>query len=111
VLNSALARYRREWSFAIHRAKQTVLSDWQMAEAAPPPLGESIDRVLHEALKRLPKSDSWLITQLFWEGKSEASLGKCLGISQQGVSRRKGSILKTLHRLIDELTENLEDEL
>lgn len=111
VMNSALARYRREWSYAIHRAKATVLVDRHTAGAAWPLLDDSIGGLLQQALKRLSKSDYCLITELYWEGKSEASLGKCLGISQQAVNKRKRLVLKTLHRLIDDLALKMDGDL
>lgn len=108
VTNTALTRYRREWSFAIHRASTAASHDSGAAPRSSPLSDESIDRLLQEALKRLSRPDSWLITELFWAGRSEANLGQCLGISQQAVNKRKRLIFKTLHRIIDDLAEKME---
>lgn len=108
VTNSALARYRREWSYAIRRVSGAALDDCPTARGDGLPSAESIAGLLQEALKRLPGRDAWIITELFWEAKSEANLSEYLGISQQAVNKRKRSIFKTLHRLIDDLAENLE---
>jgi DNA-directed RNA polymerase specialized sigma24 family protein len=75
------------------------------------PSREPIARLVQEALRRLPQPDAWLIEALFWEGKSEANLAERLGISQQAVNKRKWSIFKTLHRLIDNLAKNADTEL
>jgi len=101
ILHSALARYRREWSHAIRRSSDTSLDPRLEAEREEGPSQEPIVTVLFDLLRQLPGSDRSLIESIYWEGKSEASLGRCLGISQQAVSRRKLSILRSLRAPIE----------
>jgi hypothetical protein len=108
VMSAALNRYRREWSFAISRASETMRDCRGSGTIGAPglPSRDVLGGFLQEALRRLPRVDAWLIEGLFWDGKSEAKLAESLGISQQAVNKRKRSIFKTLHRLIDSLAKN-----
>lgn len=106
VVRAALARYRREWTFAIRRVSAAALDEYGAPGRMGLPSREAIAQLLQEALKRLPQPDAWLIEGLFWEGKTEAGLAACLGITQQAVNKRKRTIYKTLHRLIDTLAKN-----
>jgi RNA polymerase sigma factor (sigma-70 family) len=106
VMTSALSRYRREWSYALRRVSAVALDEFGMAERRGLPSREALVALLQEALGRLPQPDAWLIESLFYEGKSEANLAECLGISQQAVNKRKRTIFKTLHDLIDGLAKN-----
>ncbi len=101
VMHSALARYRREWSYALRRGFIAALDEWGMVEGAAPPAHEAIHKLLQDALERLPHADAWLIESLFWEGRTEAGLGEVLGITQQAVSKRKKGIFKKLRQLVD----------
>lgn len=101
VFRSALARYRREWSHAIRRSSDTSLGPGLEAVGEEGPSQEPIVTVLFDLLGQLPRSDRSLIESIYWEGKSEASLGRCLGISQQAVSRRKLLILRSLRAPIE----------
>ena len=101
IIHSALARHRREWMFAIHRVFITACDESEMTEGASLPSHEATLELLQVALGRLSAADARLIEGLFWEGKTEAGLGEALGISQQAVSKRKLSILKTLRRVVE----------
>jgi len=48
------------------------------------------------ALARLTKSDLWLVEQLFWRGRTEATVATETGITQQAVNKRKSMILLRL---------------
>jgi RNA polymerase sigma factor (sigma-70 family) len=100
VMHSALARYRREWTYATHWVSVATLDESGTVEGGGFPSSEAVFNLLQEALNRLPQTDVWLIEGLFWEGKTEARLAKVLGISQQAVSKRKKDILKNLSFLI-----------
>jgi DNA-directed RNA polymerase specialized sigma24 family protein len=111
VMNAALTRYRREWSYAIRRASGAAPDNCEKAGGTQALSSESMNGLLLEALKRLSRSDAWLITELFWRGRSEANLGERLGITQQAVNKRKRVIFKTLHLLIENIAKELEFEL
>jgi DNA-directed RNA polymerase specialized sigma24 family protein len=109
LMARALSRYRREWSHAIH-----LVSLEAMGEYAPPdvdglPLRDTLLRLIHEALERLPPADASFIEGLFWGGDTESTLAHSLGISQQAINKRKRNILKTLHRLIHTIAKNYDD--
>lgn len=103
ILRSALARYRREWSHAIRRSPKTELEPRHESEREEGPSQEPVVTALFDLLQQLPGSDRLLIESIYWEGKSEASLGRCLGISQQAVNRRKLSILRSLRAPIEKV--------
>jgi DNA-directed RNA polymerase specialized sigma24 family protein len=100
VMHSALARYRREWTYAIHRVSVAALDEYGTVEGGGLPSHEAVFKLLQEALDRLPQSDIWLIEGLFWEGETEARLAKVLGISQQAVSKRKKYIFKYIRSIL-----------
>jgi DNA-directed RNA polymerase specialized sigma24 family protein len=105
IMNAALARYRREWTYALHRVQGATLEPAARNEG--PPL-ETAAKLITEALGRMAERDIWLIEGLFWEGKSEAELAESLGISQQAVNKRKRTIFRDLRRLIEALTKSTE---
>lgn len=100
VMRSALARYRREWTYAIHRVSGAALDEYGTVEGGGLPSREAIFELLQEALDRLPRSDIRLIEGLFWGGETEARLAKALGISQQAVSKRKKCIFRYMRSLM-----------
>ena len=101
IIHSALARHRREWMFAFRRVSITAWNECAMIEGGSLPSREATHELLQDALGRLSATDARLIEDLFWEGKTEAGLGEALGISQQAVSKRKRSILKTLKGVVE----------
>ncbi len=110
IMTTAYSRYRREWRYAIRQVAGTVLDRHQDgAGSAPGPDSEA--RFLFDALSRLSRPESSLIEGLFWEQKTEAELARCFEISQQAVNKRKRSIFRTLHRLIDEIARDSGDTL
>jgi RNA polymerase sigma factor (sigma-70 family) len=103
IMHAALARYRREWSYAIRRVSTEALDEYGVVADDDVSLQEIIAKLLEEALGQLPHTDISLIEGLFWEGKSEAKLAEFFGISQQAVNKRKRTILRTLRRRIEAL--------
>ena len=108
IVHSALARHRREWTFAIRRVSIKAWDEYEMTEGGSLPSREATHELLHDALGRLSAADARLIEGLFWEGKTEAGLGEDLEISQQAVSKRKRSILKTLRRVVEMIAKGRE---
>src|SRR5512135_1884601 len=100
VMRSALARYRREWTYAIHRVSGAALDEYGTVEGGGLPSREANFELLQEALDRLPRSDIRLIEGLFWGGETEARLAKALGISQQAVSKRKKCIFRDMRSIM-----------
>jgi RNA polymerase sigma factor (sigma-70 family) len=98
VVAAVWSRYRQEWAFG--RRSRDFASIPKQAEPGPAhPDAELIGR-LASALDALPEADRRLIVQLFWEGRSEQELAAALGISQQGVNKRKGRIVGKLRSLL-----------
>ena len=52
--------------------------------------------MLDQALEKLSDEERYLITQLFYFGRTERSLAEELGVSQYTVNRNKHKILKKL---------------
>jgi DNA-directed RNA polymerase specialized sigma subunit len=108
IMGAALARYRREWTYALHWFRGGTLDALEPAARDDGPPCEPATKLIVEALGRLPHEDIWLIEGLFWEGKSEAELAETLGISQQAVNKRKRTILRDLRHLIETLMKSTE---
>jgi RNA polymerase sigma factor (sigma-70 family) len=105
VMARALARYRQEWTYALHfvpegeaeerancghrAGQQTVLAD----ESAT---ANAAHEVLLDAVASLAEPQQLLLKQLFWDGYTEAELGVALAVSQRAVSKRKQAIIKSL---------------
>jgi RNA polymerase sigma factor (sigma-70 family) len=100
IMHTALARYRREWTYAIHQISEAAVDEYEAVKGGEYPSREAIGGLLNEAIARLPTSDASLIEEIFWEGKSEARLAEALGISQQAVNKRKHNIFRLLDNII-----------
>jgi len=111
IMRGALARYRREWAYAIRRISAGAMDEYETVEGGDSRLAEVLAKSLEEALGRLPHADNALIEGLFWEGKTEAKVAEFLGISQQAVNKRKRTIFRTLRRLIENLGEGADSGL
>jgi RNA polymerase sigma factor (sigma-70 family) len=98
VLHRLLQRYHNEWSHALRWVYVPELSECSIEDGPDSP-SESDD--LQGALARLMESDRQLIDRLYWRGETESEVGSSLGISQQAVSKRKRSVLRKLHRLLN----------
>jgi RNA polymerase sigma factor (sigma-70 family) len=109
VLGRALTRYRQEWATGRRWVRQESVSPAHGAingALALSPSGgatgaEAWDEV-REALELLSERNQRLLRQLFWEERTEAEIGRELGISQRAVSKRKHRGLRLLrHCLAD----------
>ncbi|SIO61435.1 RNA polymerase sigma factor, sigma-70 family [Singulisphaera sp. GP187] len=100
ILHTALARYRREWTYAIHQSTEAAVDNCEAVKGAKSPSREAVGTLLNEAIARLPSSDASLIEEIFWEGKTEACVAEVLGISQQAVNKRKHNIFRLLDNII-----------
>ena len=89
-------RHRREWAYGSHRKGFT---DCDLAQVDPmdrPPIDTDSDPVLQAALDGLAPPDQAIVVGLFWEGRTESSLGRDLDLTQQAISKRKSRILREL---------------
>ena len=98
VLSGALARYRKEWGYALRCGRRsssgadaygTNLIDDQDAAAVE-------RQKLMGSMTALPEDDRRLIECLYWDGQTERDIAGRLGITQQAVSKRKRKILLKL---------------
>jgi hypothetical protein len=101
LLSAALTRYRQEWRFASrYRSESENHSAGQSLDSNP--MQESVAH----AVASLPKPDRDLITNLFWEGQTEAEIAARLKVTQQAISKRKAVILERLRRTLEFRTIN-----
>lgn len=101
AITSAWTRYRQEWAYCRHFARETANPIELMTTTSETgTCGGPLNCNLGEALSQLTQREQWLIRQLFWHGATEGRLATKLRISQQAVSRRKGRALKHLRRLL-----------
>ena len=56
---------------------------------------------LYEALDKLSIRDRYIITQLYFEQKTETELAKELDVSQAFIHKKKAKILDKLHKLLE----------
>lgn len=54
------------------------------------------NRILIEAIKKLPKKEKAVIEHIFYKGLTALETGKLLGISEQGVNKRKRSAFEKI---------------
>jgi hypothetical protein len=98
VLSSALTRYRQEWSYALHSGVESDIEGRDKVDCH-----EHLDVIvlsIRVAVDHLPLSEGWLITQLYWNERSEADVARHTGITQQAISKRKQRILASLRRFL-----------
>jgi len=101
VLHTALARYRREWTYSLRISGESQ-SDLHVGPKRPRS-SELTRKKLLSAVQRLPIRDVTLIESLFWGSKTESEMARRLGISQQAVNKRKRTILRQLERVLDSM--------
>lgn len=94
VLAAALTRYRQEWVYAYHNCLRTA--DVSEPLRRPDPGAGPLEEILRCALALLPADDRWILDQLCVAGRTEAEVGRDLGITRQAVSRRKRRALGRL---------------
>ncbi len=105
VISRCLARYRKEWTYALHLAPSdscgtatTTLERTDLSTSSASEVGGarcSNDR-LRGAIGALPSEKRRLIEQLFWEERTEAEVANATGINQSTINRRKKAILESL---------------
>ena len=88
-------------------SKEVSLDSLLEQGAQIPDTSEPFDEVfirntwLYGALDKLLPRDRYIITQLYFEQKTEAELAKMLGVSQAFIHKKKTKILAKLHELLD----------
>ena len=101
-----LTRYRQEWRYAA-RFPPLVSGDDPDGDAdrparggCPCPLAEdgTVCERVRDLLDSLPAGDRDLLVALFWHGRTEAELGRQLGITQRAVNKRKHAAFVSLAR-------------
>lgn len=90
VLTAVWTLYRREW-----RLGRRWLQLQQIREVQTAQFTESLSD-LPDLLGTLTESERELLVQLYWVGCSETALAESIGISQQGLHKRKMTILRKL---------------
>jgi len=107
VIARCLARYRKEWRYALHlvgsdsyEEKATTFKDPGLAALSAAQIGEAHgpNEDLRGAVSELPAEQRRLIEQLFWEERTEMEVAETIGTNQSTVSRRKQAILNSLHK-------------
>jgi hypothetical protein len=97
VLAGVLTRYRQEWTFAM-RCSHVMGPNFPARNGGVAPQSHAVDELVDYIRIILPQADRALLLSLFWQNRSEASIGRDLGISQQAVSKRKRVVLHNLRR-------------
>lgn len=88
-------------------SKEVSLDSLLDQGAQIPDTSEPFDEVfirntwLYEALNKLSLRDRYIITQLYFEQKTETELAKELGVSQAFIHKKKVKILDKLHELLE----------
>jgi RNA polymerase sigma factor (sigma-70 family) len=104
VLARGLTFYRQEWTYATRHVKTVALRDQQDTllhdQVLLPSNTRSVPAVetLREVLASLPEQSCWLLKELYLHERTEADIGRQLGISQRAVSKRKRAALDRLRR-------------
>jgi DNA-directed RNA polymerase specialized sigma subunit len=101
VIQSMLARFRREWAYAYRCFQHSPdTKDDVQRESSPGHAGRRGARNLREAVAHLGDTDRWLLEQLFWECRKEVEIAKQLCISQPAIAKRKRRVLRDLRQVI-----------
>ncbi len=95
IRHHVLARYRHEWSYALH-CPVAFSEGFDVAQSTHSNFADV--ESLNTTLMALTAQDRRLITLLFLEGRTEAEIAKAWGISQQAVSKRKCRVFRYLRR-------------
>jgi DNA-directed RNA polymerase specialized sigma24 family protein len=94
VVETVWTRYRQEWSFG-RRCRPDAALPKRPASESDRGDPELLGRVA-SMLGNLRASERWLISRLFWDGRTEDERALELGISRQAVNLRKQKILRQL---------------
>jgi RNA polymerase sigma factor (sigma-70 family) len=104
VLQGALVRYRREWTFFFRHGTPCSLPDQpERTDAVDERFAaEEENQAVLRLIEGLPVKDRHLIECLFLEGQTEKDVAGGLGITQQAVSKRKHKVLNGLRNTLTE---------
>ena len=97
IMARVWTRYRREWGYGRKLRAPHPIEECPAINDSP--VADDSNEV-RQLVGRLRERDRWLIQQLFWDGKTEATLAADLGISQQAVHQRKSHALRSLQRQV-----------
>jgi DNA-directed RNA polymerase specialized sigma subunit len=97
ILTAVLTRYRQEWAFAGHCAP-TAITDSPARQEVDSPTRHAQREIMEYIRRTLPRSDRALLLALFWGDRTEATIGRKLGLTQQAISKRKRTVLRELRR-------------
>jgi RNA polymerase sigma factor (sigma-70 family) len=97
ILSQSLARYRREWTFALRVTSATAWQDPPEKLTSASSDMETRERLLAR-VTGLATADRRLLEWLYWDGKSEEAIANVLGITKQAINKRKWKILLKLRR-------------
>lgn len=102
MISCCLARYRKEWRYALHLDASDSGEKETTTFKDPDPPAAKINGTHHSsgdlrgAVGALPAQERQLIEQLFWDERTETELANALGTNQSTINRRKRTILKNL---------------
>jgi DNA-directed RNA polymerase specialized sigma subunit len=99
VLTQTLTRFRQEWAYALRCAQEQEPAN-SYSTQLDPATSAVFDDWARQALAHLSKPDLWLLGQLFFRDRTEAEIAKQIGITQQGVNKRKRLILNNLRQFM-----------
>lgn len=97
ILSTALARYRREWNYAL-RCKPSSADLETLSSSVDQAATDHEEERLTRSIRGLSEADRQMVERLFWERWTEEEVAGSLGVSQQAVSRRKRKILLALRQ-------------
>lgn len=96
-----LTRSRQEWRYALRVSPADEERIEILGGLAPDEsTSGSPFEALSLALEKLPEAEHWLLEQLFWKHRTEASIAEELHISQPAINKRKKLALIHLRELL-----------
>jgi DNA-directed RNA polymerase specialized sigma24 family protein len=105
MMTRCLARYRKEWRYALHLVASDSCDEETTTYKHPDLTASSAARVdgtlrsnndLHSAVGALRPEQRRLIEQLFWNERTEVEVANAMGTNQSTINRRKQAILHGL---------------
>lgn len=97
----ALTRYRQEWRYALRFPSVIDADDSDEGGDYGDSLPSGADQeALEKAIVQLAESDRWLLVQLYWQRRTEASVANELAVSQPTIHKRKQKTLQNLRALL-----------
>jgi DNA-directed RNA polymerase specialized sigma24 family protein len=105
MMTCCLARYRKEWRYALHLVASDSCDEETAPSKHPGLVASSAANVngahrssdeLNGALGALPAEQRRLIEELFWEERTETEVADAMCTNQSTINRRKQAILNGL---------------